>query len=189
MSKWLFIVVVLGCSVSGVFAQNVKFRDTRTNYAEAQGKEAKEQGQSLRLKNFSQDKKFETGEVRLKSFLTRDFEGGKKAVGLEKNYVSRSAGDADREALFKVGSREEVDAAFAAAEEKAREDSKVFGAASREFPDLQKIYEPRTYTGPETQKDKKPASVRNIAKPNLTVDEVKDLLNSPGSSREDISGR
>ncbi len=182
-----FIVLSLWLTAF-VRAQNVQFRDTRSSYNDGAGKTAKEQDQNLQLRNFSTDKSFEAGNVRLKSFLTRDFEGGKKAVDTQKSYISKESPDAGREALFNVGNREEVDAAFAAAEEMAREGKRSYGRASKEFPDIELIYEPKEYLGPETQKDKRASTMRNMGKPTLTVDEVRDLLNSPGSTRQDITG-
>lgn len=181
--------MVLGILLPGfICAENIQFRDTRSSYADGQGRSAREQDQTLQLKNFSSDKSFDAGNVRLKSFLTRDFEGGKKALDTQKSYISKESSDAGREALFNVGNRAEVDAAFAAAEEAAREGNRTYNRASQEFPDMELIYEPKEYLGPETQKDKRASTMRNMDKPILSVDEVRDLLNSPGSTRQDITG-
>jgi len=166
-------------------AQNVKMRETRW---EAQDliKSAKEGGKDFASKNYSGDKVYNTDNVKFKSFLSRDFEGGKKAIEVEESYSLKESSSANRSALFKENNQEEVNQAFQAAEERAREGSREYGRASKDFPDMEMIYEAKSYQGPE--KNKVTRSVQNIGKPNLSVDEVRDMLNSPGSSRKDITG-
>lgn len=184
MKIFLSIVIAFLASANLSQAQGMGSRDTRWNMKDLE-KRSVEDGKIFRGKSFSGEKRYDAGSLKFESFLTRDFEGGKKAISIQ-DFKTEEYVSGREEAQFVSSNKDEIDKAFDEAEKKAREQGGIYAGASSKYDKSSQEYDSPKYEGPEVGKINR--SLRNLGRPNLTVDEVRDLLNSPGSSRKDISG-
>ncbi|MDX2226777.1 MAG: hypothetical protein SFY92_06790 [Verrucomicrobiae bacterium] len=148
---------------------------------------AREDAREFKGKGFNADKSalWEKKEYQGQSYQTKEYLGSKGAGGMDRTYSTSEAMGLGRESSF---SQKESPISEKGAHLKnggvASDNEKTFDSGSQSSLDARKSYDrqSREYLGPEAKKMR--PKINNVDRENLTVEEVRELINRPGSSRQ-----